>query len=219
MDETTHGNPIVRTSLSLPDSLDPMSQRQTRRIAYSLSHMLKPGIPLTDEEQALFERITFDQGWLSYETVQANAALVEKLFDLLAARGEIPEQRRRWLTEAEFNLGGRGKSRVDQWVSNGTAGREILRHPSFLQDLRYFLCGASLSSKAKADFRRAVEDCGMVTSGDVSPLSKLARDLARQFRLEPLHASGEFYKLALDCGITSYASFVRAGVQSYRPRR
>lgn len=178
--------------------------------------MRNPDIELTDEERGLFERIEFDQGRLSYETVQANGDLSEQLFDLLAARNAIPDHRRRWFTDAAFNPGGRGQSRQDQWRRNGTSGREVLRHPNFLEPFAYFICGPDLPPAAMAAFRAAVEDCGMVTSSDIPVLSKRARHLARQHGLPGHAASDEFYKLALDCGLGGRASFIRDGVRSLR---
>jgi hypothetical protein len=178
--------------------------------------MRSPDIELTDEERTVFDRIEFDQGRLSYETVQANGDLVEQLFDLLAARNAIPDHRRRWFTEAAFNPGGRGQSRQDQWRRNGTSGRDVLRHPNFLAYFAYFLCGPDLPPRAIVAFREAVANCGMVTSSDIPALSKRARHLAREHRLEGHSASDEFYKLALDCGLGGRAGFIRDGVRSLR---
>lgn len=178
--------------------------------------MRRPDIDLTDAERGLFDRIEFDQGRLSYGTFQANGDLVEQLFDLLMARQAIPDQRRQWFTDAAFNPGGRGKSRQDQWAGNGTTGREVLRHPNFLAYFAYFVCGPDLPPRAMADFREAVDGCGMVTSSDIPVLSKRARHLARAHRLEGHAASDEFYKLALDCGLGGRAGFIRDGVRSLR---
>ncbi len=178
--------------------------------------MREPDIELTEAERGLFDRIEFDQGRLSHETWQVNAPLVEQLFDLLVGRNALPVHRLQWFTDADFNPGGRGKSREDQWRRNGTSGREVLRHPNFLAYFAYFICGADLPPVALRAFRAAVENCGMVTSGDMPILSKTARTLARQHGLEAHFASEEFYKLALDCGLGRNAGYVRDGVRSLR---
>lgn len=178
--------------------------------------MREPDIALTEAERSLFDRIEFDQGRLSHETWLLNTPLVEQLFDLLVGRGALPAHRLKWFTDANFNPGGRGKSREDQWAGNGTSGREVLRHPNFLAYFAYFLCGPDLPPTALRAFRAEVQTCGMVTSGDMPVLSKLARTLARQHRLEARSASEEFYKLALDCGLGRNASYVSNGVRSLR---
>jgi hypothetical protein len=176
----------------------------------------EPDIELTEAERGLFDRIEFDQSRLVYETWQVNAALVEKLFDLLSARGALPAHRLCWFTDPQFNPGGRGKSREDQWRRNGTSGREVLRHPNFLAYLAYFICGPDLPPAAIRAFRAAVEACGMVTSSDIPVLSRTARTLVRQHGLEANSASEEFYKLALDCDLGRRADFIREGVRKLR---
>ena len=67
------------------------------------------------------------------------------------------------------------------------------------------------------EFRAAVEDCGDVTSSDVVPLGKTARQIARSRGLQAREASEEFHKLALDCGIDAgYAVFIRDAVRKMR---
>lgn len=178
--------------------------------------MREPDIQLTEAERSLFDRIDFDQSRLVYETWQVNAQLVEQLFDLLRGRDALPAHRLRWFTDAEFNPGGRGKSREDQWRRNGTSGREVLRHPHFLAYFAYFICGPDLPPTAILKFKSAVEDCGMVTSSDYPVLSKSARTLARQHGLEAHFASEEFYKLALDCGLGRNGDYIRDGVRKLR---
>jgi hypothetical protein len=181
-----------------------------------LNLMREPDIELTEAERGLFDQIEFDQDHLSHKTWQVNAPLVEQLFDLLNGRGALPAHRLKWFTDADFNPGGRGRSREDQWRQNGTSGREILRHPNFLSYISYFICGPDLPPAAARTFRTAVENCGMVTSGDMATLSKVARALARQHGLGAHAASDEFYKLALDCGLGRNASYIRDGVRSLR---
>jgi hypothetical protein len=43
-----------------------------------------------------------------------------------------------------------------------------------------------------------VNACGQVTSGDVTPLAKAARQLARDVGLDRKDAAEEFFKLALE---------------------
>jgi hypothetical protein len=77
--------------------------------------------------------------------------------------------------------------------------------------------GADLPPRVIAEFRSAVERCGQVTSSDVVPLGKLARQLARAHHLKAHDASEEFHKLAIDCGMWHRdASHIRDAVRKMR---
>lgn len=172
-----------------------------------------PDLELVPEERDLFNQIEFDFEQLSYETHRQNGERVEALVTMLKGRDVLPAQRVRWFTDPAFHPGGRGKSRQDQWARNGTAGRDILHHASFLKILRYFLCGPDLPAGVIADFRGAVDDCGMVTSGDIPVLSKRARALARASGAQDAE---EYFKLALDCGLGDRATYIRDAVKAVR---
>lgn len=177
-----------------------------------------PDIALTDEEKAVLATINFDALTLrGPDDVQRNGHAVRDLMKLLAAKGAIPEQRKRYFTDSRYYAGGRGRSRQQVFESNGRYGDAILSNPHFLEYAWYFLYGAKLPENAINEFRTAVKRCGDVTSSDVIPLGKTARQIARSHGLEVREASEEFYKLALDCGIdVSYAVFVRDAVRKMR---
>lgn len=169
--------------------------------------------PLTQTERELLATIAFDvpEG---DEAVKRNGQAVCALMKSLIARKAIPELRVKWFTDPAYFPGGRGKSRKQMFERNGCIGDEIFRHPHFLEYLRTFLYGANLPATAIAQFREAVVDCGQVTSGDIVPLGKKARDIARAHELAAHNVCEEFYKLALECGIwRSYAEHIRDAVK------
>lgn len=179
-------------------------------------------IQLTPEEIALADAMSFDA--LSFrgnhQAFMANAEMALRLTKNLLAREAIPEQRVRYFTDPDYYPSGRGKSRKEGFERNGTSGDDILCHGNFLNYLRYFIHGADLPLSILQSFRRAVDDCGPITSGDIAPLGATARQLARTHRLEPKAAADEFYKLCLDLGMSaSSASSIRASVQQLRPQR
>ena len=155
-------------------------------------------IPLTPEEKPLFDRIDFGLSG-DYESRLASLTAAADLAESLMARGAIPEVRRRYLTDPEFNVGGRGKSRLDAFRSHGNLGREILAHPNFLKYLRYFISGPDLPEATIERFRQIlIDDAG--TSGTIlDALCRCARAEAR--RLGRYDAGEEFLKLALECGV------------------
>lgn len=161
-------------------------------------------IELTAQERALADQIEFEALNLKdHIHAEANAELAVELMRSLTARDAIPEQRRKYFGDPSYNPGGRGSSRKQIFERNGCRGEAILRHPHFLAYLRYFMHGADLPAGVAAEFRAAVEECGMVTSSDIVPLGRKARALARQLGLDPHDAREEFFKLALDCGLSS----------------
>ncbi|MCW5750718.1 MAG: hypothetical protein KIT81_06190 [Alphaproteobacteria bacterium] len=178
-------------------------------------------IALTSDEQALVAQINFDALSLRrQDDVRRNGAVVAALMRSLAIRKGIPEARVRYFNDPEYFVGGRGSSRRQIFERNGTRGEEIFNHPHFLEYLRYFLCGPSLPCQVIEAFRDEVAHCGTVTSGDVIPLGRRARELARSCQPDPSWVAEEFYKLALDCGLwVSYAQSVRNAVKQARPTR
>lgn len=172
-------------------------------------------IVLAQEEALLLSQITF--GELNHATAARNGDNVAKLIDKLVAREAIPEVRRKYFTDPHYSGGPRGKSKQGMFEGDGTRGRDIFRHPHFLEYLHYFLFGAKLPPVVITAFVSKVEDCGNVTSGDVDPLCKLAKQLVRANHLNPHEAFEEFYRLALDCDLSpDYADFVRRAVRDIR---
>ncbi len=172
-------------------------------------------IQLNTHEAALADAIKFDP----HETLgntrafHANGDLVVQLLDSLLARKAIPDQRLRYFSDPEYNVGGRGSSRQQQFMRNAGSREGMVRHGHFLQYLRYFIHGANLPSVISSSFAQAVEDCGMVTSGDIAPLSAKARQLVRTHCPNPKTAADEFYKLCLDLGLSGDdATLIRSSV-------
>jgi hypothetical protein len=110
--------------------------------------------------------------------------------------------RRRFLTEPDYFIGGRGRSRLQDFERHGTRGAEIFRHGHFLKHLHYIVHGPNLPKSAIKAFQQKVIDCGEpFTSGDAITISHFARHLVRSQGLNPGTAAEEFYKLALECGL------------------
>jgi hypothetical protein len=178
-------------------------------------------IDLTSSEHELLEQITLDQSVLierhNFDSTRQNGIVVLELMKSLIARKAIPERRILYFTDPAYNPGSRRASIKDRFEKSGTMGEEIFRHPNFLEYLQYFLFGSQLPHKALEHFCRAVSACGNVTSGDIAPLSKLARALTRSNGLPPFEAAEEFYRLSLDCGISQmYAEAIYRSVKQVR---
>jgi len=134
-------------------------------------------VELTDAEKALLEKIDFEPSQTEHDAaaIRASGEAACALTKSLTQRKAIPEIRLRWFTEAKHNIGGHGASRQEIFERNGRRGEDILRHPHFLKDLHYFLFGPDLPAEVIDSFLKKVEDCGMVTSGDIIPLGDHAK--------------------------------------------
>lgn len=179
-------------------------------------------VVLTEEETAIAGSMTFDQGELvkwGFERARRNGEAALALLKSLLGRKAIPDIRLRYFTDPALFPGGRGLSRKDIWKRNGTVGDDIARHPNFLDELRYFVYGANLPPSVIAAFSAAVANCGQVSSSDIVPLGKTARQIARTHGLQAYEAREEFFKLALDLGFwPPYAASIRKAVGQLKSR-
>jgi hypothetical protein len=177
----------------------------------------QPTFDLTEDEKVLLHQIDFDPGGLTDHSAEywiGVGAASEQLMSSLLSRNAIPEIRKAYLSDATLNVGGRGKSRLDVFERNGTRGPAIFRHPHFLKYLHYLLYGPDLPEEVAAGFTQEVQRCGMITSGDIFPLGKAARSLAKRRQLEMREAAEEFFKFALECGLdASDAEAIRSIVR------
>jgi hypothetical protein len=120
-------------------------------------------------------------------------------------------------TDPTYRHGPMKGSRKHIFERNGTTGRDIYEHPSFLKHLKYFLDGADLPANLIARFSERVRDIGHVSGSDALDLAKDARSEVRRYGLTPHSASDEYYKLALDCGIAQmWANSIRENIRRMR---
>ncbi|MBA3040388.1 MAG: hypothetical protein KJ670_12580 [Alphaproteobacteria bacterium] len=173
-------------------------------------------IELTEEEQELINKIEFDPMKVTdHQRWQINSELAFRIITLLLRREAVPNHRIQYFTEPAYNFGGRGKSRRELFLAKAKTYENMFRHNHFLAYLRYFVYGPNLPEELIASFRKAVEACGNITSGDIGPLRTKARALARQYRLNKTSAD-EFYKLALETMGHSHADSIRDAIMQVK---
>lgn len=175
-------------------------------------------IELNLKEKELLQQIELDALALKQgEPARQNGERANQLMQLLIERKAIPKHRASYFTDPHCNVGGRGKSYKDQFERTGNNGADVFRHPHFLAYLRYFIHGPSFPSAVLSQFKEKIEECGIITSGDILPLAKFARQLARTHNLEPRKASEEFFKLGLEHGMgADTAIFIRNQVRTLK---
>lgn len=174
-----------------------------------------PDIELTELESGLLSQIAFR--YTSHDELRASLTPMAALTESLLERGAIPEVRLLYFTDPERNPGGRGKSRQQIFVRNGTADAEICAHPHFLKYLEYFVYGPNLPPSIIAKFKETMSFSGYLTGGDVNDLVPAARAAVRSARLTPHEAAEEFHKLTLECGaMPSSAESMRKSILAVR---
>ena len=180
--------------------------------------MKKYHMELIDEEEVLVETIDLcvshanrDEAHVAYRRP------ILALLQSLCERGAIPEERLKYWNDPDYNTHGRKMSHKGVFERNGCTGEDIYTHPHFIPYLRYFLFGADVPDVVIRKFEAKVGNPNWVTSGDIVPIGKCARDLTRQYRLDRLHAAEEFFKLCLDMELgLSTAAIVRRSVMQLR---
>jgi hypothetical protein len=162
-------------------------------------------IKLTEAETTILAKIDLrddhrghTDGHLVYQT---NAEPILALLESLSERSAIPKERLKYWTEQRYNPGRIKASRKELFERNGCRGTEIYTHPHFVRYLRYFLFGAELPDNVVTSFEAKVGNPQWVTSSDIVPIGKCARDLTRRHNLNRAHAPEEFFKLCIDMGL------------------
>ena len=179
--------------------------------------MDKHYIQLTDREAELLENIdlrvkhkSHDEAHAAYK---ANREPILALLRSLSERDAVPQERLRYWLDPAYNTSRLKASHKGVFERNGRRGKEIYTHPHFVPYLRYFLFGADLPDVVIAQFETAVGNPAWVSSGDIVPMGKHAKDLVREYRLDRRVAAEEFFKLCLDLGLGVYtAASVRCAV-------
>lgn len=174
-------------------------------------------VKLNAEEQALFDTICWDLDELGRRDDRIDH--LEKMGELaesLLERKAIPEVRLAYFTDPEMNVGGYGKSRKQVFEKNGTSGRDILRHPHFMDYLRYFLYGPDLPKDTIRGFCKIIEEDRGTSGMVLDQIQAFVRKEGRNRGLNPGHAAEEFFKLAHEIGKPNLAEAVRSAAKSVR---
>lgn len=167
--------------------------------------MNKFHIALTDSEKQLLERIDLQDSHPDHDAGRAaylaNKEPIVALLESLSGRRAIPQERRNYWNDPSYRTGRVKASHKGLFERNGCTGSEIYTHPHFLPYLRYFLFGTDLPDATIAAFEEKVGDPRWVTSSDIVPIGKFARDLTRKLGLNARQAAEEFFRLCLDMGL------------------
>lgn len=177
--------------------------------------MRSPDIELTEAESQLFLEISSPAS--QYDEICRSIDPMDRLAQSLIARGAIPNVRLLYFTDPARNPTGRGKSREEIFIKNGTAAGEIFRHPNFMDYLKYFICGPDLPDRVIQRFREMSTFSGRLTGSDALELMPYVRATVRSEGLAPYEAAIEFHKLALECGASTWsADSIRKTVRSIK---
>lgn len=168
--------------------------------------MSKYRLSLTAEEETLFRQIDLSVSHGNHDEQRAaylgNQKPILALIKSLNERDGIPEHRIRYWADPDYNPGRIKSSRKGLFERNGNQGDEIYTHPSFVRHLRYLLLGSELPAHISEAFERKTGNPEWVNSSDAIDLGKYARKLVRENNMVGSEAAGEFFKLALDIGLS-----------------
>lgn len=174
--------------------------------------MNKYRLAFTTEEETLLQQIDLSPSHCSHveahEAYKANRQPILALLTSLGERGGIPEHRIRYWTDPDYNPGRIKASRKGVFERNGCHGDDICTHPNFIRHLRYLLFGSELPRLTSDAFEREAGKPEWVNSSDAIALGKHARKLVRENGMTGYEAAEEFFKLALDMGLSLDAALI-----------
>lgn len=174
-------------------------------------------VKLNPDEQALFDAICWNLDELGRnDDATDHLERMKELAESLLERKAIPEVRLAYFTDPEMNAGGYGKSRKQVFEGNGTSGQDILRHPHFMDYLRYFLTGPDLPKDTIRGFCQIIEEDRGTSGMVLDQIKAFVRKEVRDKGLNPGDAADEFFKLAHEIGKPSLAEIVRSAAKSVR---
>jgi len=169
--------------------------------------MNKHHIELTDVEKKLVAQIDLRDdlplGVDGHAVYLANREPILALLRSLTARGAILKHRIAYWTDPRHNPGRVKGSHRDVFARNGSEGAEAYTHPHFIPFLRYFLYGADLPLHVIEEFEKQVGNPDWFSGSDIIRLTKKTREIVRKYRMKDWRGGDEFYKLALDNGLSA----------------
>jgi len=160
-------------------------------------------IDLSNSDNMLIETLNIHTLSPQYpEWTEDRGEAAFQLISSLLERNGIPDTRKAYFGDPEYNTGRGNGSHYQTFINNGHTDETMMKHPHFLKFVRYFIFGARLPLQLKNNFLQKVEECGTFTSGDDETLLSSARRFFKQSNLNKTEYREEIYKLLLDCGLS-----------------
>ena len=156
-------------------------------------------VTLTPEEEGWLSQMSFSPA--PHGTLRRSCELAPSLARSLCDRRAIPEIRLRYFKDATLNTRGSG-SRKEEFERKGIRGDAIFSHGHFLKYLRYFIFGPGLPALVINRFLEAVGREPYYPGDNIEELRSFVRGAIRSKGLDRRRASEEFFKLALECGLS-----------------
>jgi len=168
-----------------------------------MHHNTPQMVPLNPREQKFLDQITFGFGHGDDKVLRKSCLAASSLATLLLQREAIPEIRVRFFITPEFNTE-TNKSRLQIFESDGVTGYAVFSDPRFLELLHYFIYGPKLPDQVIVEFSNMAYPYEYISGGDVIDLRELVISLVDEYKLNPRDVAGEFFKLAIECGMDVY---------------
>jgi hypothetical protein len=166
-----------------------------------LEHTLIPKLELTAEEQRLYQSIPKDASDVKPGNWEPIANAMQALLASLMSRNAIPQVRLSVFADPRYAESGK-YSLKQEFEKNGTRGKEIFRHPHFLPLLHYFINGADLPLCVGEELLDLLNQ-SLGSSGDeLRARNRFAKQWSRQLKLPHFYTATQFFRLAIDLGLS-----------------
>jgi hypothetical protein len=164
-------------------------------------------IELTKEEAILYKKL-FKKNRTTGRGINDNISeIMMDLFILLQRRNAIPEIRMKIFTDPDY-AEHKKNSPKNYFENKGLYGSNMLRHPDFLQYLKYFISGPDLPKKFIARFCESLEKESELGFKISQGFLKTLQISIRRFNLSIHQCSTEVFRLALEIGFKKEESLI-----------
>jgi hypothetical protein len=164
-------------------------------------------IELTQAEATLYKKL-IQKNRIQDSLIDENLSeIMMYLFILIQRRNAIPEIRMVIFTDPDY-AEHKKNSPKKYFENKGLYGSNMLRHPDFLQYLKYFISGPDLPKKFIARFCESLEKESELGFKISQGFLKTLQISIRRFNLSIHQCSTEVFRLALEIGFKKEESLI-----------
>ncbi len=162
-------------------------------------------LELTPEEEQLYDEYKKFNIKEEYEERITKLGAAQQLTISLLNRSGIPENRLKYFTDSDYQIGRATKSRKEVFESNGTSGTNIFKHGNFLKHLDFFIDGASVNQKLYDFAEEALKNNPYQDDARDEVISYIYRNHLKPSDKNLKKKFGEeVFKMAIDLGFESH---------------
>jgi len=162
-------------------------------------------IHLSSEEEQLYKEYKKFNINDEYELRIKTLESAQKLTLSLLNRSGIPENRIKYFTDTDYQVGRTTKSRKEVFESNGTTGIDIYKHAHFLKYLDFFIDGASVDHKLYEFASDAIKNNSYQDAARDEIITYIySHHLKPSDKSQKKEFGEEIFKMAIDLGFAQH---------------